>query len=497
MKKISKFVLLFIVCTFIFMGGVNAATGRAEVISKTRYRYQYSFGANNYSLYAQNAVLKGTNHSLYAYNIGLTEKDLYDIYDKDVDTFIPKEDFEKIKEAVYYGDMKYNETNNSEYLLVTYGLMIKALKPDKFAYSSYKDKESTYFEKLETSLQEEINNYFVKPSFDNEKIQLNLNESLDIIDKNNILSTYEIDSVAGDSVSYEIIDNKISLKVLKPGTTSFKLKKEYHDKDYNMELLSSKKGFGVTAGNFILYSTFSININGGRIALDIKDDKALDNGKLNATYVIYNKEDELVYQISTNTEGIFYTNYLPNGSYYVKELRNSDIYQKNNNIYKVNLNNDEQSVSIINHKKKVVNINNKVKENLRNITIKFVNEEGKMINDNIKFSIMDKNYQCTGKKDIVLKDGTYILNILEIPDEYIVDNKEKIISINDNMDVEITLKNKEEGLGFEEVSNASNDTIIIKPKEEVVEEINVPDTFSFNYLFIFVGLSYVKKFSKR
>lgn len=495
MKKIFKFGLLLIMCTFIFMGGVNAATGRAEVMSKTKYRYQYSFGTNNYSLYAQNAVLKGTDHSLYAYNIGLTEKDLYEIYDKDVDTFVSKEDFEKIKEAVYYGDMKYKETNNSEYLLVTYGLIIKELKPDKFAYSAYKDKEPAYFEELETSLQEEINNYFLKPSFDNKEINLNLNESLDIIDKNNILSTYEIDSITGNSVSYEIIDNKISLKVLKPGTTTLKLKKEYHDKDYNMELLNSKKGFGVTAGNFLSYSTFSINVDGGRIALDIKDDKSSSNGKLNATYGIYNKEDELVYQISTNTEGIFYTNYLPNGSYYVKELSNSEIYQKNNNIYKVNINNEEQSVSIINHKKKVVNIDNKVEENLRDIMVKFVNEEGKMINDNIKFSIMDKNYQCNGKKDIVLKDGTYILNILEIPDEYIVDNKEIIISVNDNMDVEITLKYKEECFGFEEVSN--DNTVIIKPKEEVIEEIDVPDTFSFNYFFIFIGLSYVKKFSKR
>lgn len=482
MKKIFKLVIMTLICGFLFINTVAAETGEIKRLSPSKFRYKYTFGGESYSIYCPKQILQGTNHRVYNFNISYNEqKPLYDIFTEDVITTIPKSSFEKIRKIAYYGDMKFNDTQDELYYLITNGLIIKALKPDDFFYYERENYSTSLFREVEIKLEEEIDKYFIKPSFDNKEIDLSLNENITISDSNNILSTYQLVGIEGDNISYEIIDNKISLKAIKPGITTFLLKKEYIDKDYNMKLLyeDGQKNFAITPGNFTMYTSFTVKANASKIALEIKDDNTLySNESLNVSYGIYNQENELIYQINTNVEGIFYTDYLPYGNYYIKEINNSSAYEKNNAIYNISLMSDEtKTVTILNHKKSTNEINNLDK--IRRIAISFLDEEGRIIDDNINFSIINEVYQSNGKKYITLKDGDYLLKILKIPDEYILEDNTKLISVNDDMDIKIVLKHKEVGIGSEE--NVS---------------IVVPDTFSFNYIFIFIGLGYVKKFSK-
>lgn len=492
MKKIFKLMMFLIICAFLCVS--NSYASRVDEIklqSRFKYKYKYTFGFATPNFYYSKQKLKSNNRQVYNFNMPYNKEfEIYNIYEGIPDTSISKDIFLKIKEIVYYDDMKYNETQDDLYYFLTQGLMIKTLKPNNFTYGLNSKYTLEEVEEQENLLVQEMANYFKKPSFDNKKIDLNLNQTITLSDENNILPSYVLEENDSDIVSYEVIDNKIVLKALKPGDVTFRLKKEFKDKDHDMEFLFKEiKGtpitpinFALTSGNFAAYSTFKVQVNENtsRVGLDIKDDKtSLDDEKLNVSYGIYNQKDELVYQINTDIEGLFYTDYLPFDKYYIKEISNNDIYIKNNNIYEVNLDSNEDKVIIIENHKKDISKNKPVDDKLRQINISFLDEEGRLIKKDVDISIMDKLYQINGQTSLILKDGNYLIKFLKIPEDYVLENETTILNVNDNVELEIVLKHKEEGYGY--------------------ETIDVPNTWavkSVNYLFIFIGLRYVKKFSK-
>lgn len=493
MKKLFRLMVFLFLCSFICIRNSFALTDELKQQSKYNLRYKYTFGFTTHNLYFAKQVLKSNNHDIYNFHMPFNKQfDVYNIYKEIPNTSVPKALFLEMQKIAYYGDMKYRETNNELYYFVTQGLIVKALKPDSFNYSENDLYTKEVFEKVESSLENEIDNYFIKPSFDNKEIEINLNDTLTISDENNILSSYQLENAGNDIVSYKVVDNKIILKALKPGVITFKLKKEFKDKDYDMEFLyKENKGsssitpinFAITPGNFTSYSEFKVRVNTSRIGLDIKDDETISGEEsLNVNYGIYNQNNELIYHINTNVEGIFYTDYLPYGKYYIKQISNSALYEKDNTIYKVNLNSGQEEIIVLkNHKKKIFQNTNETNDlsELRQVNISFLDEEGRLIEDDVHISIMDNFYQINGKTSIILKDGNYLIKFLKIPLSYTLENATKLINVNDNMDIEIVLKYKEEGIGNEEIV-----------------AIDIPNTFSFNYFFIFIGLRYVKKFSK-
>ena len=492
MKKIFKLMMFLIICAFLCVS--NSYASRVDEIklqSRFKYKYKYTFGFATPNFYYSKQKLESNNRQVYNFNMPYNKEfEIYNIYEGIPDTSISKDIFLKIKEIAYYGDMKYSETQDDLYYFLTQGLMIKTLKPNNFTYGLNSKYTLEEVEEQENLLVQEMANYFKKPSFDNKKIDLNLNQTITLSDDNNILPSYVLEENDSDIVSYEVIDNKIVLKALKPGDVTFRLKKEFKDKDHDMEFLFKEiKGtpitpinFALTSGNFAAYSTFKVQVNENtsRVGLDIKDDKtSLDDEKLNVSYGIYNQKDELVYQINTDIEGLFYTDYLPFDKYYIKEISNNDIYIKNNNIYEVNLDSNEDKVIIIENHKKDLSKNKPVDDKLRQINISFLDEEGRLIKKDVDISIMDKLYQINGQTSLILKDGNYLIKFLKIPEDYVLENETTILNVNDNVELEIVLKHKEEGYGY--------------------ETIDVPNTWavkSVNYLFIFIGLRYVKKFSK-
>lgn len=492
MQKICKLIIILLICTFSCLINCHATTDEITLQSYTKFRHKYTFGNMTHNLYFSKQKLKSNNYQIYNFHMPYNKEfEVYDINEEIPETSISKNIFYKIREIVYYGDMKYRETQNELYYLATNGLIVKALNPKDYNYLVSSNYTLEDVLEIEEALTKEMTNYFMKPSFNNKEIELNLNEEIILTDKNNILSTYLLEENLNDVVSYEVKDNKIVLKALKPGEVTFKLKKEYKDKDSNMKFLFAEvKGtpltpinFAITSGNFTDYSLFKVKVNTSRIGLDIKDDKDLSNAKtLNVTYGIYNQKNDLIYQINTLVEGLFYTDYLPYGKYYIKEIRNSEVYLKNDNIYEVNLDNNQDKIIVIENfkRKDALNELNESK-NLREIKISLLDEEGKLIKDNINISIMDKLYQINGNTSIFLKDGNYLMKFLKIPEDYLLEEENKILNVKDNMKITIILKHKEVGYGNEVIN------------------IDVPNTWSFNsinYLFIFVGLRYVKKFSK-
>lgn len=492
MQKICKLIIILLICTFSCLNNCHAITDEISLQSYTKFKHKYTFGNMTHNLYFSKQKLKSNNYQIYNFHMPYNKEfEVCDINEEIPETSISKNIFYKIREIVYYGDMKYRETQNELYYLATNGLIVKALNPRDYNYLVSSNYTLEDVLEIEEALTKEMTNYFMKPSFNNKEIELNLNEEIILTDKNNILSTYLLEENLNDVVSYEVKDNKIVLKALKPGEVTFKLKKEYKDKDSNMKFLFAEvKGtpltpinFAITSGNFTDYSLFKVKVNTSRIGLDIKDDKDLSNAKtLNVTYGIYNQKNDLIYQINTLVEGLFYTDYLPYGKYYIKEISNSEVYLKNDNIYEVNLDNNQDKIIVIENfkRKDALNELNESK-NLREIKISLLDEEGKLIKDNINISIMDKLYQINGNTSIFLKDGNYLMKFLKIPEDYLLEEENKILNVKDNMKITIILKHKEVGYGNEVIN------------------IDVPNTWSFNsinYLFIFVGLRYVKKFSK-
>ena len=206
----------------------------------------------------------------------------------------------------------------------------------------------------------------------------------------------------------------------------YKIEEIIAPKDYYLdeEGITFELSVGSDTRNYI--TLFNKKIK-GKININKIDeeDKNLEGVK----FEIYDEEDNLVDEITT-TSSITSSKELPLGKYKVKEVNTLYGYEKNDEIYEVELKYKDQNTKIVNEDIDI--INKKIKCEIVLIT------KSKDLMLDAKFGIYDKNnnlilsdYTINGKKEIYLPYGEYILKELEVPDGYKINNKEISFSVND------------------------------------------------------------------
>ena len=140
-------------------------------------------------------------------------------------------DLEKIKklELIGYYGYDYPSHQTLEYRMATQALIWEEVSGQtvEFYTGGYGTGKHIDVSKERNEIVNLINNHNNKPSFDGKNYNINIDDEIEIIDSNNILSEYKI--IKEDTFEYRTENNKIYIKPLVVGTIEVKLKKKKYD----------------------------------------------------------------------------------------------------------------------------------------------------------------------------------------------------------------------------------------------------------------------------
>jgi len=240
-------------------------------------------------------------------------------------------------------------------------------------------------------------------SFSGEVYRVQVGQTLELTDTNNVLSNFD---VTANDVEYSINENKISLKTNSDKADISFTKKQAYESDYKI-FVGNKVQNQLVPGNVDpTIAKIRLNTYYGGIELTKEDSETTtaqgDATLKGAKYGVYNSNDELILELTTDSNGKAISDQvLEYGNYYIKEISPSNGYLLDETKYEFE-SKGEESNSIT------------VKENVikANITINkyyvlAVNNE-KYPESNVNFNLLDGN----GKKiKELVTDENGVINI--------------------------------------------------------------------------------------
>ena len=211
-----------------------------------------------------------------------------------------------------------------------------------------------------------VNHYNLKPSFDNSNISGIYNDEIVLVDKNNVLSNYDI--VSSDNI-VTIDGNKLKIRLSSSGSSDIVLKRKKYDdlssvfyyapnsQDFMFLRADDEVTSAVHVDSFVPLSNIKI-VKTGMMLDDIDGDNNFiykNRGLTSVKFGIYAAHDiyfgdrllylenDLIEEIYT-VDGVAYSSDLPNGDYYIKELETLDEFVLNDEIINVSLYNSKEDV---------------------------------------------------------------------------------------------------------------------------------------------------------
>ena len=347
----------------------------------------------------------------------------------------------KIKLIGYYG-YEYPNHQTDNYRMATQSLIWETVRNLTVIYSTEKNGQGTIIDvsNEKNEIMKLVNNHFTLPDINNNLI-LSINEDNIIEDKNNVLENFDIIN-NNDKLKITKKDNKLYINSDTVGDYSITLRKQKYDNKGTFLYVGSD-GISQKLMKLRHDDNIELNINihivGGKLYLqkldnETKTNKSIGNSKLiNAKYGIYDENNNLIEELTTNNLGEANSNYLKFGKYYVKEIKESFGYLLDDKKYEFTINKD--------------NLTNKlsVYENLnkKEVTIvKTLEGETSILSgeENVTFEIYFKDSNILYKTITTNKDGvgnvklpfgSYIFHQVNTKDGYLkVDDFEILIDEN-------------------------------------------------------------------
>ena len=283
---------------------------------------------------------------------------------------------DKIRLIGYFG-YDYPGHNTDRYFMAAQELIWETVGHNEVYFTSginnLGDKINVEFEKNE--IMSLVNRYYYKPSFDGIFVSGIYGEQIVLEDSNNVLSNFDV-----SSENAYIDGNKLIIDLNKVGNDQVILNRKVYDSSSSvfykdnvsqdfMFLRASSFDSIVNVESYIPQNIVSVNKR-GLVLSDyngdfIYEEDGLDGVKfgLYASSDIYDdgrllyKENDLVDELST-VDGVASSKFIPNGSYYLKELSTIPGFILDSNVHNINLNNDSKEVfnymlSLTNERQKI------------------------------------------------------------------------------------------------------------------------------------------------
>lgn len=346
--------------------------------------------------------------------------------------------WEKVMLISYYGYGYQNHTEQ-KWIAITQFMIWKTLSPDSTLYftDTLNGKKINKYEQEMAEINNLIKNHATIPSFDNQTFNTRYKEDYQIIDDNNILDKYDITGYNTNKVSK--VNNTLTVATTEIGENIVILANSGKNYNNNPTVYIDPAGQDLLIpGNYIpIYSVVRFNLPEGNITvtkLDKDTNTKLPQGNAslnNSKFILMDKDNMIVSTktITNNSELTF--EHLGYGTYYLKEIESGKGYLLNDNVIKIEVNNNYENINFYNQviKEKII-----IKKYIRNtITNQIAIEEGAIFsiynsnNEKITTFKTDEN----GVYELTLPYGDYLLkqDYGMINHSYI---KDILISINNN-----------------------------------------------------------------
>lgn len=260
------------------------------------------------------------------------------------------ETWERVMLLAYYG-YGYLNHGDAKWYSVAQLLIWRTVAPQAQIYFT-STPNGAYVSRYEAEINEMeslVANHKLRPSFNKQKITLNLGERLELTDTNQVLNRYQL--INNNNFSLNHTGNKLIIEGIKPmPSTPIYLQKT--DKYYNKSVVAythAQNQNALSVGSFTPETEYiEVAVTASKINLNITNnkDKYSSEAKFLVTYGIYNYQHQLLEQVTMNQNGQYLSSYLPYGTYYVKQISSGVGYQKDLNQYQVILNSN--SFKIVN-----------------------------------------------------------------------------------------------------------------------------------------------------
>lgn len=346
---------------------------------------------------------------------------------------ISEELWQKVNLINYYGYEYKDDTHNHtdpKWYYITQMLIWQNVSPNsRFYFTDTFEGEinsSLYVNEIK-EIYDLVNNHFVIPEFDIPDVFIN--DTITIIDKNGVLNKFKSNDV-------KINGNLLTIKINNEDN-SFTLTKSSNTKGY---IYVSDNSQNILKGKMDIPVRASYNIKGKYITGNIKLKKYGEffnqgdykkNPLANITFTIYDENNNLLKEETTNEYGeLTFTNLHP-GKYFIKETNTNDNYILDDKMYEVNLS--------VNENNRVIDVFLELENYLKkgNLIIKKTDFDNNTPIKDTKFIIMkDKEviYEgLTNEEGILELDnlpfGKYIVKEIKASTGYIINEEEIDVSI--------------------------------------------------------------------
>lgn len=196
-----------------------------------------------------------------------------------------------------------------------------------------------------------VNKHLADPVFDQYEKEISLGDTTTFIDRFDVLSTYEI--VEGSDIA-KIEGNKLEVTPNKTGISNVKLRKKIYSNDKLIiyegnDKISQKMAY---FGGVDQYISVKVNTKGSSLLIEKVDE--FDNLVDGVEFELYDSNNQIISSFITNN-GVYRIDNLKYGHYCLKEINTKDELIKMDDSYCFELQNDEETIKIVNkHKKEEV-----------------------------------------------------------------------------------------------------------------------------------------------
>lgn len=332
--KGGKFIKKIIFIVVVFMIGVISVDARVDKIysaEKIDGMYIRKISDSGKEVTRHGGFIRRVSDNQFVYCVepfvDLVNNHTYDIYDSNYTAIlnITDEIWNRISLIAYYGYQYGNHTEDYWYYITQIMIWRTVYPEGEFYFTDTLggDNNINKYAKEIAEIESLVNNHYLTPEF--EEIKVNQGETKRFVDKNNVLSMYEVI----DNTNVVIEGNELVINGENIGIENIELRKNNDIYEEQPLVYSSDDSQKVLSAGYIEPVSCMINIEVIGYTLKIIKVDALTGDALKMDGIKFNIYDantnEFITEAITDDNGKIIIDNLSKGSYKIKEIDNQEI----------------------------------------------------------------------------------------------------------------------------------------------------------------------------
>lgn len=428
--KGGKFIKKIIFIVVVFMIGVISVDARVDKIysaEKIDGMYIRKISDSGKEVTRHGGFIRRVSDNQFVYCVepfvDLVNNHTYDIYDSNYTAIlnISDEIWNRISLIAYYGYQYGNHTEDYWYYITQIMIWRTVYPEGEFYFTDTLggDNNINKYAKEIAEIESLVNNHYLTPEF--EEIKVNQGETKRFVDKNNVLSMYEVI----DNTNVVIEGNELVINGENIGIENIELRKNNDIYEEQPLVYSSDDSQKVLSAGYIEPVSCMINIEVIGYTLKIIKVDALTGDALKMDGIKFNIYDantnEFIMEVMTDDNGEIIIDNLSKGSYKIKEIDNQEIpgYEINEKEIYFEITGEEEIITVEFPNNPVLGALKVLKVNedgnsLAGVTFGLYQRDGTLVD----IAITDESGIALFEN---LKTGTYQLKELATIDGYLLD----------------------------------------------------------------------------